>query len=65
MDGIRVKDRKIIFPNGKDVFLFWSGGADSTYLLLQNLRCDYKLTVGYVDIENNKDKSIRETAARK
>lgn len=49
----------------KKVLLFWSGGADSTYLLLQDLRAGYEVHVVYVSILNNKLKTKRELAAIK
>lgn len=48
----------------KYVLQFWSGGADSTYLVLQNLLCHNKLTLTYLDIQNNGAKTVREMAAR-
>ena len=50
--------------NEKKVLQFWTGGADSTYLLLQNLRCQYNVTCVYVSILNNRKKCDREAAAR-
>ena len=49
----------------KNIIQFWSGGADSTYLLLQNLKAGHKVTVSYIDIDNNKDKTNREHLAIK
>ena len=51
--------------SGKNVLQFWSGGADSTYLFLQNLLCGHKVTTTYVNIMNNRTKSTREKTARK
>lgn len=51
--------------NGKKILQFWSGGADSTYLLLQNLMADNQLSLAYVNIVNNRDKLRREDEARK
>lgn len=48
-----------------NVLQFWSGGADSTYLLLQNLLCGHKVTATYVNIRNNRTKCTREQNARK
>lgn len=48
----------------KRVLQFWSGGADSTYLVLQNLLCQNKLYLTYLDIQNNGEKPKRETTAR-
>lgn len=50
---------------GKKVLQFWSGGADSTYLLLQNLLAGNQLYLTYVSIANNKNKVDREKTARK
>lgn len=50
--------------SGKKVLQFWSGGADSTYLLLQNLLCGHKVILTYVNIKNNRTKSEREQNAR-
>lgn len=50
--------------NGKSVLQFWSGGADSTYLVLQNLMAGNSLTLTYVDIVNNATKVERERRAR-
>ncbi len=49
----------------KRILQFFSGGADSTYLLLQNLRCNRKVTATYVNIVNNQAKPEREEIARK
>lgn len=49
---------------GRKILQFWSGGADSTYLLLQNLLCGYDITTAYVSIKNNKTKCDREQKAR-
>lgn len=49
---------------GKHILQLWSGGADSTYLVLQNLLCHHKLFLTYLDIQNNGEKTARETAAR-
>ena len=52
------------YHRNKRVLQFWSGGADSTYLLLQNLMAGNDLTLTYVDILNNKTKVDRERDAR-
>lgn len=51
--------------SGKNVLQFWSGGADSTYLFLQNLLCGHKVTASYVNIRNNRTKCTREQTAQK
>ena len=48
----------------KDILLFWSGGADSTFLMLQDLLAGNAVTATYVDIINNVQKSDRERHAR-
>lgn len=50
--------------NSKSVLQFWSGGADSTYLALQNLMAGHSVTLTYVDIVNNATKVERENKAR-
>ena len=52
------------FNKEDSVLQFWSGGADSTYLLLQNLMCKRNVTCVYVSIINNRKKCEREAAAR-
>lgn len=49
--------------NTKKILQFWSGGADSTYLLLQNLRCGYDVSTVYIEIQNNVEKTQREHKA--
>ena len=49
----------------KKVLQFWSGGADSTYLLLQNLLNGCEVTRVYIKIENNPEKTKRELQAQK
>lgn len=51
--------------SGVNVLQFWSGGADSTYLFLQNLLCGHNVTATYVNIRNNRTKCTREQNARK
>ena len=51
--------------SGVNVLQFWSGGADSTYLFLQNLLCGHNVTATYVNIRNNRTKCTREQTARK
>lgn len=48
----------------KSILQFFSGGADGTFLLLQNLRCNHKVTLTYVNITNNGKKPEREKEAR-
>lgn len=50
--------------NGKTVNLFWSGGADSTFLLLALLIKGYCVLTIFVEIENNVEKNRREQEAR-
>ncbi len=52
------------FSREDNILQFWSGGADSTYLLLQNLMCKRKVTCVYVSIMNNRKKCEREADAR-
>lgn len=46
------------------ILQFWSGGADSTYLLLQNLRCGYDVDCVYIMIADNPVKTQRELKAQ-
>lgn len=62
MADIRNKTKRVFFP--KHILQFWSGGADSTYLLLQNLLCKNRLTLTYLDVQNNGKKTEREVIAR-
>lgn len=48
----------------KNILQFWSGGADSTYLLLQNLLAGHSITCTYININNNENKTKREDNAR-
>lgn len=50
--------------SGKNILQLWSGGADSTYLLLQNLLCGHNVTATYMNIRNNHTKCLREQSAR-
>ena len=50
--------------DNKHILQFWSGGADSTYLLLQNILTQRHITATYVNITNNKTKVERERNAR-
>lgn len=49
----------------KTVFIPWSGGLDSTSLLVYMLKKGYRITTGYIQIENNANKVKQELAARK
>lgn len=51
------------YKDSKRVLLFLSGGVDSLYLLLQDLRCGYTVVTTYVEIANNRDKVKREQTA--
>lgn len=51
------------YKDSKRILLFLSGGADSLYLLLQDLRCNYTVVATYVEIANNRDKVAREQTA--
>lgn len=44
----------------KKVFILWSGGLDSTYLVFDNLRKGNNVTAGYIEIENNKSVVFKE-----
>ena len=46
----------------KTVYVLWSGGLDSTYLIYKLLKDDptVKVVAGYIEIKNNQDKSIME-----
>ncbi len=50
--------------NGRTVNLFWSGGLDSTYLLLWLIGHGFKVNAIWVEIENNARKNEREKQAR-
>lgn len=51
--------------NGEKVTLFWSGGVDSTYMLLWLLAHGYEVHTVYCEVENNSFKVKRENWARK
>ncbi len=51
------------YANSKKVLLFLSGGADSLYLLLQDLLCGYTVVATHVLIKNNRNKGKRERKA--
>lgn len=48
----------------KKIFILWSGGLDSTYLVDYALKQGYEVTTGYIELENNKEKVKRELSAR-
>ena len=47
----------------KSVFVPWSAGVDSTYLIIRLLESGYKVIAGYINIENNGAKPKMERAA--
>ena len=47
----------------KKVFVFWSGGLDSTYLVQWLLEQNYHVITGYIEICNNDIKTKMELAA--
>lgn len=47
----------------KKIAVLWSGGLDSTYLIFKNLQEGNSVTSYYVNIENNKEKTICEKNA--
>lgn len=47
----------------KRVIVLWSGGLDSTYLVYSNLLSGNHVTALYIEISNNKEKTIREKKA--
>lgn len=47
----------------KSVFVLWSGGIDSTYLILRLLEDGFHVEAGYVNIRNNRLKTPMEKAA--
>lgn len=49
---------------GKIVLQFWNGGANSTYLLLQNLLCGNSVVLNYVENLHNLAKRQREIDAQ-
>lgn len=44
----------------RHVFVLWSGGLDSTYLIDSLLKQGHQVTTGYIEFENNKTQSARE-----
>ena len=47
-----------------NIFIPWSGGADSTYLiLLKTLQEGHTVYSGYFELQNNKEKVKRELTA--
>lgn len=57
-------DAQKLHYNGEDVTLFWSGGVDSTFMLLWLLAKGYKVHTIYCAVENNRFKVKREQWAR-
>lgn len=51
-------------PKDKSILLLWSGGYDSTLLLIEALRLGYNVKTLYIEMENNKLKSKREIYKR-
>lgn len=47
----------------KKIFVLWSGGMDSTYLILKLLSEGHSVDAGYIDIENNEYKNEMEQKA--
>lgn len=47
----------------KNVFIPWSGGMDSTYLIQYYYEKGYSVSVGYINLDNNLDKTLMEKAA--
>jgi len=48
----------------KKILILWSGGYDSTLILIEALRQGYDVETLYIDLENNHLKSIREIYKR-
>jgi len=44
----------------KNVFIFWSGGLDSTSLIHKNLEAGNKVTTAYINITSNDNQSLSE-----
>ena len=57
----RVKELLIV--GKKSVFVLWSGGLDSTYMIQQYLALGHTVRAGYVEILNNTEKTVRELKA--
>lgn len=47
----------------KNIFVLWSGGLDSTYLIHKLLKEGHKVTAGYIQLLNNEVQSKRELRA--
>lgn len=47
----------------KKVFVLWSAGVDSTYLILYLLQKGYKVDAGYIKLLQNEKQTIRELEA--
>ena len=48
----------------KKILILWSGGYDSTLILIEALRQGYNVETLYIELENNHLKSIREIYKR-
>lgn len=48
----------------KNILILWTGGLDSTYLLIRNLQKDNKIYTGFVNIGNNEEPMSAEKEAR-
>jgi hypothetical protein len=47
----------------KKVFVLWSGGVDSTALIIHLLNAGYQVTAGRITIQNNEQQTRKEVAA--
>lgn len=47
----------------KSVFVLWSGGVDGTYLILRLLHAGFRVSAAYIEIRNNKRKTLMEKQA--
>lgn len=65
MDGICHKRNRgtVNMKKHKKVFILWSGGLDSTYLVWKNLKDGNDVVLGYVNLSNNENKTVMEKAA--
>lgn len=57
-------NKKPLPLNGKEVTLFWSGGVDSTFMLVYLLVHGYKVHTVHCELTNNGSKNKREDWAR-
>lgn len=53
----------MLWVKRKHVFVAWSGGLDSTYLIRELLDQGHRVSAGYIEITNNTTKTARELAA--